>query len=83
MDAKPTRPKPIRWKSSRPAKPKTTARPRPEESSQVDYFPPKRGNSRRSAPVRQVEADLCQITADEVNAFLRSLPPRQKEKSDE
>jgi hypothetical protein len=73
-DAPRKKPRPKRPSTPRPAKPKAAARPQSEEPSQVDYFPPKRGNRQGKAPSRPVVADLCTLPASEVNAFLRSLP---------
>lgn len=37
----------------------------------ISDLPPKKSGARKS---RRVRADLCEITATEVNAFLRTLP---------
>lgn len=48
----------------------------PRSVSPEDVFPPKyRGRATLSRVHKPVAADLCEITADECNEFLRSLPP--------
>lgn len=76
-DAKPSRKTPRRPKPKRHAATQPGPTVSAPQTPPQDVFPPNGTRRRKLQPRRRVEADLCETSASECNAFLRSLPDQE------